>query len=115
MEVVIERPALAQEFRSRGNELAEGIRADADRQRTVILAEAFARAEEMRGEGDAEAARLVTGLLMAYGFGMPAYLGRDLLVRVFYALGDGATPFRVTGCMRVGAFVDNFLPPMSMR
>ena len=27
-------------------------------------------------------------LLMAYGIGMPAYLGRDVLVRVFYALGD---------------------------
>ena len=53
-----EREKLAQEFRSRGNELAEGIRADADRQRTVILAEAFAKAEEMRGEGDAEAARI---------------------------------------------------------
>jgi putative peptidoglycan lipid II flippase len=31
---------------------------------------------------------------MAYGLGMPAYLGRDVLVRVFYALGDGTTPFR---------------------
>jgi len=33
-------------------------------------------------------------LLMAYGLGMPAYLARDVLVRVFYALGDGVTPFR---------------------
>tara|TARA_Y100000739_G_scaffold108523_1_gene93266 strand:- start:2200 stop:3057 length:858 start_codon:yes stop_codon:yes gene_type:complete len=47
-----------------------------------------------RGAFDADAARLVTGLLMAYGLGMPAYLGRDVLVRVFYALGDGTTPFR---------------------
>ena len=31
---------------------------------------------------------------MAYGVGMPAYLARDVLVRVFYALGDGTTPFR---------------------
>lgn len=53
-----EREKLAQEFRSRGRELAEGIRADADRQRTVILAEAFARAEETRGEGDGQAARI---------------------------------------------------------
>jgi membrane protease subunit HflC len=53
-----ERQALAQEFRSRGNELGEGIRADADRQRTVILAEAFSKAEEVRGEGDAEAAQI---------------------------------------------------------
>ena len=33
---------------------------------------------------------------MAYGLGMPAYLGRDVLVRVFYALGDGTTPFRLS-------------------
>lgn len=53
-----ERHKLAQEFRSRGRELAEGIRADADRQQTVILAEAFAQAEQTRGEGDGEAARI---------------------------------------------------------
>ena len=52
-----ERMKLAQEFRSRGRELAEGIRADADRQRTVVLAEAFSRSERARGEGDGEAAR----------------------------------------------------------
>ena len=47
-----------------------------------------------RGAFDAGAALLVGGLLMAYGVGMPAYLARDVLVRVFYALGDGTTPFR---------------------
>ena len=47
-----------------------------------------------RGAFDASAAQLVAALLMAYGLGMPAYLGRDVLVRVFYALGDGTTPFR---------------------
>lgn len=59
-----ERLKLAQEFRSRGQELAEGIRADADRQQTVVLAEAFAEAEETRGEGDGEAARIYAD---AYG------------------------------------------------
>ena len=59
-----EREKLAQEFRSRGRELAEGIRADADRQRTVILAEAFAQSEETRGEGDGQAARIYAD---AYG------------------------------------------------
>ena len=47
-----------------------------------------------RGAFDRGAALLVASLLMAYGVGMPAYLGRDVLVRVFYALGDGTTPFR---------------------
>ncbi|MGO2136046.1 protease modulator HflC [Marinobacter sp.] len=59
-----EREKLAQEFRSRGRELAEGIRADADRQKTVTLAEAFASSEETRGEGDGEAARVYAD---AYG------------------------------------------------
>ena len=49
-----------------------------------------------RGAFDQQAVQLVTGLLMAYGVGMPAYLGRDVLVRVFYALGDGTTPFRLS-------------------
>jgi putative peptidoglycan lipid II flippase len=47
-----------------------------------------------RGAFDNQAAALVGGLLMAYGLGMPAYLARDVLVRVFYALGDANTPFR---------------------
>jgi len=59
-----ERQKLAQEFRSRGQELAEGIRADADRQQTVILATAFAEAEETRGAGDREAAQIYAD---AYG------------------------------------------------
>ncbi|MEC4853949.1 MAG: murein biosynthesis integral membrane protein MurJ, partial [Jaaginema sp. PMC 1079.18] len=45
---------------------------------------------------DEEAAALVAPVLMAYGLGMFFYLGRDVLVRVFYALGDGETPFRIS-------------------
>jgi len=47
-----------------------------------------------RGAFNSAAAELVGQLLTAYGIGMPAYLARDVLVRVFYALGDGVTPFR---------------------
>lgn len=53
-----EREREARELRARGRELAEGIRADADRQVTVIKAEAFRSAEELRGEGDALAANI---------------------------------------------------------
>ncbi|MAK92463.1 MAG: HflC protein [Oleibacter sp.] len=53
-----EREREAREFRSQGKELAEGIRADADRQKTVIEAEAYRDAERTKGEGDAEAARI---------------------------------------------------------
>ncbi len=39
---------------------------------------------------------IVAPVLLAYGVGMFFYLGRDVLVRVFYALGDGQTPFKVS-------------------
>ena len=39
---------------------------------------------------------LVSSLLIANGIGMFVYLGRDVLVRVFYALGDADTPFRIS-------------------
>jgi len=51
-----ERDIEAKEHRAKGQELAVGIRADADKQREVILAEAYSEAESLRGEGDAEAA-----------------------------------------------------------
>lgn len=51
-----ERERVARDFRSRGAEAAERIEADADRERTVILAEAYRDAETLRGEGDAQAA-----------------------------------------------------------
>ncbi|MCY0964196.1 protease modulator HflC [Parathalassolituus penaei] len=53
-----ERAREAREHRSQGRELAEGIQADADRQKTVIEAQAYRDAERTRGEGDAEAARI---------------------------------------------------------
>lgn len=51
-----ERFAFAQSIRSRGEEQAKKITADADRQRAVILAEANRQAAEIRGTGDAAAA-----------------------------------------------------------
>jgi membrane protease subunit HflC len=51
-----ERKRIANELRSTGSAEAERIRADADRQREVILAEAYRDAQRVRGEGDAKAA-----------------------------------------------------------
>lgn len=51
-----ERNRVAKDLRSQGSEEAEKIRADADRQRVVILADAFREAESQRGRGDAKAA-----------------------------------------------------------
>ena len=56
-----EREREAQELRSQGNEAAEGIQANADRQRTIILAEAYRDAERLRGEGDASATAIYAG------------------------------------------------------
>jgi membrane protease subunit HflC len=53
-----ERKRIANEQRSTGAADAEKIRADADRQREVLLAEAYRDAQRVRGEGDAKAAAI---------------------------------------------------------
>ena len=53
-----ERKRVANELRSTGSAEAEKIRADADRQREVILAEAYRDAQKIKGEGDAQASAL---------------------------------------------------------
>ena len=50
-----ERERLARELRAQGNEVAEKIRATADKDKTIILADAYREAEETRGSGDAKA------------------------------------------------------------
>ena len=53
-----ERKRVANELRSEGAAEGEKIRADADRQREVILAEAYRDAQKVKGEGDAKASAL---------------------------------------------------------
>lgn len=53
-----ERKRVANELRSTGAAEAEKIRADADRQREVIVAEAYRDAQKVKGEGDAKASTL---------------------------------------------------------
>ena len=53
-----ERLRVANEARSTGSAESEQIRADADKQRTVILAEAYREAEKIKGEGDAQASQI---------------------------------------------------------
>lgn len=59
-----ERKRVANELRSTGSAESEKIRADADRQREVILAEAYRDAERAKGEGDAKATAIYA---RAYG------------------------------------------------
>jgi len=53
-----ERKRVANELRATGNAESEKIRADADRQREVILANAYRDAQKIKGDGDAKAAAL---------------------------------------------------------
>jgi len=56
--MITERNREAQDHRSRGEELAIGIRADAERQAVIYSAEAYRDAEQIRGDGDAQATRI---------------------------------------------------------
>ena len=56
-----ERKRVANERRATGSAESEKIRADADRQREVILAEAYRDAQKLRGEGDGKAASTYAG------------------------------------------------------
>ena len=53
-----ERNRLAEELRAEGNELSNEIRSAADKQRVILLAEAYKTSEQIRGEGDAKAAAI---------------------------------------------------------
>jgi membrane protease subunit HflC len=68
-----ERKQVANELRSQGTAEGEKIRADADRQREVIIAEAYRDAQKIKGEGDAKASALYA-----------AAFGRDPQFAQFY-------------------------------
>ncbi len=53
--MISERVREAKEFRAKGSEIAQKIRAEADKDRTVILAEATKKGEILRGEGESNA------------------------------------------------------------
>jgi putative peptidoglycan lipid II flippase len=62
----------------------------------IVLAFPIVRVIYERYAFNKDASNFVAAVLIAYALGMFFYLGRDVLVRVFYALGDGETPFRVS-------------------
>ena len=57
-QMAAERARIAAERRAEGRESAEGKRAAADRERTIILADAYRDGQILRGEGDARAAEI---------------------------------------------------------
>jgi membrane protease subunit HflC len=62
--MISERKRIANQLRSEGSAASEKIRADADKQREVIIAEAFRDAQKTKGEGDGAAAEIYSS---AYG------------------------------------------------
>jgi membrane protease subunit HflC len=56
-----ERQQQAAQYRGEGAEAAQTVRANADRERTVILAEAQRAAQKVRGDGDAESIKIYAG------------------------------------------------------
>ncbi len=62
--MVAERQRIAKRYRSEGAEESAKIRAETDKERTIILAKAYERSQRLRGEGDAQATRVYG---MAFG------------------------------------------------
>jgi membrane protease subunit HflC len=56
--MVSERQQQAAQYRGEGAEAAQTVRANADRERTIIVAEAQRSAQRVRGDGDAESIRI---------------------------------------------------------
>jgi putative peptidoglycan lipid II flippase len=76
----------------------------------IALALPIVRVVYERFAFDQEASQIVTSVLIAYSIGMFVYLARDVLVRVFYALGDADTPFRISVFnIFLNAFLDYWL------
>jgi membrane protease subunit HflC len=86
-----ERRRVANELRSLGAAESERIRADADRQRQVILAEAYRQAQKVKGEGDAKASAIYAS----------AYSGNAEFYKFYRSLEAYRMAFRGRGDMMV--------------
>lgn len=85
-----ERQREAAEARAQGYERAQQIRASADRERTILLAEAQRQAQILRGQGDAEANKAYAEAFSAD----PAFFAFYRSLTAYHqALGDGNTTY----------------------
>ncbi|HKY02925.1 MAG TPA: protease modulator HflC [Burkholderiales bacterium] len=78
-----ERRAAASQSRSQGFSEAEKIRADADRQREVIIADAYRKAQTIKGEGDARAAAIYAKAFSANPEFYAFYRSLDVYTKAF--------------------------------
>ncbi len=83
-----ERARVAREFRSQGAEAAERIRADADKQKEIIIAVAFRDAEKLRGQGDAKSADIYAKAYKADPEFFDFYRSMNAYQRSFKSSGD---------------------------
>lgn len=83
-----ERHRVANELRSTGSAESEQIRADADRQREVIIAEAYRDAERTKGEGDARASAIYSQAFGSNPEFYAFYRSLDAYRKSFRAKGD---------------------------
>ena len=78
-----ERQEVIRTLRAQGDAAAQEIRSDAERERTIILADAYSQGQVIRGEGDARAAELYANAYQAnptfYSFYRSLQLYRDAL------------------------------------
>jgi len=83
-----ERDREAREFRGEGSEVAQQIRADADRQRVVTVATAQQQAQTLRGQGDAQAIQIYAD---AFGQDPQFFAFYRSMEAYKQSLGDGST------------------------
>lgn len=83
-----ERERQAKKYRSEGQEKSIKIRAGADKERTIILAEAYRKSQILKGEGDAEATKIYAE---SFGQDSEFYQFTRSLETYRYALGTGTT------------------------
>ena len=88
--MVAERERIAKRYRSEGEEEAAKLRAESDKNRTILMAEAYQKSETTRGEGDREATRIYAE---AYGTDPEFYRFVKSLETYEKTLRDGTTFF----------------------
>lgn len=82
----------------------------------IALSTPIVRVVYERNNFRPEDTQLVASVLIAYAIGMFVYLCRDVLVRVFYALGDSDTPFKISMVnIFLNALFDYLLLPLGVQ
>ena len=99
-----ERERIAKKYRSEGEEESVKIKAQTDKEKTILLAESYMQAEKLKGEGDAEAVKIYA---RAYEKDLEFYSFVRTLEAYEKSLGEGTTVVLPSG----SEFFQYFSPP----